>query len=116
MADLDAEYRQVLKAEYSARAAKNPRYSHTAFARFLGLDATYFSKLSSGSILLSLPLADSITRKLKLSSDCRAKFLLSVAEEHHCHSLYLIDPSLTACIPDKSATNAAPKFRGRKKT
>jgi hypothetical protein len=111
MADLQAEYRLVLKTEYEKRVSKNPRYSQTAFARSLGLNATYFSKLNSGTILLSLPLAESITEKLKLSPKARASFLCSVADEHRCHSLYRIDPSLTDCSPEKHVTNSAPKFR-----
>lgn len=111
MADLDASYRKTLQQEYQRRVAKNPRYSRAAYARFLGVDATYLSKLLSGKILLSLEAADAMARKLNLGTDERSAFLLSVAEEHKCHALYLVDPSLTGCDPDEREVNLLPKPR-----
>jgi len=81
MADLDAEYRKILSEEYSRRSTAKPYYSQNAFARFLGIDHTYLSKLLSGKILLSLDVADKITKKLKLPTEIRTKFLMSAAEE-----------------------------------
>lgn len=52
MADLDARYRSILSEQFELRAKRNPRFSKNAFAKALGLDRTYYSKLSSGKILL----------------------------------------------------------------
>ena len=111
VADLDAPYRQLLKSEFLARRSSNRSYSQNAFARFLRLDPTYLSKLMRGKILLSLDLADGITRRLKLSPDRRRDFILSAAEEQRCHALYLLDPELTDCDPALDETNLAPKAR-----
>jgi transcriptional regulator with XRE-family HTH domain len=90
---------------------KNPRYSRNAFARSLGVDPTYLSKLFSGSILLSLEIADKIAKRLNFDTETRARFLDSVAEEHKCHSLYSIDPSLTDCDPTEHEVNLKPVKR-----
>lgn len=45
MADLNAVYRQILKESFALKREKNPRYSLRGFARFLGVDATFLSKL-----------------------------------------------------------------------
>jgi transcriptional regulator with XRE-family HTH domain len=113
MADLSAKYRIVLENEYRRRAEQNSRYSRNAFARFLGIDSTYLSKLSKGKILLSLDIADQITKRLKLDSKTRADFLLSAAEEQRCHALYLIDPTLTDCEPQEHQLNRQPAPRGK---
>lgn len=114
MADLDARYRSILSEQFELRAKRNPRFSKNAFAKALGLDRTYYSKLSSGKILLSLDLADQVTKKLKLSPKVRAEFLMSAAEEQRCHALYLIDPALTGCDLEKHPTNVLPKSRRKK--
>ena len=80
MSDLTAHYRIVLEEEYACKAKANPRFTRNAFAKYLGLDRTYFSKLSAGKILLSLDVAERVTRKLSLDPASRADFLLSVAE------------------------------------
>lgn len=113
MADLTARYRALLSEEYERRAKRNAKFNQSAFARFLGLDRTYFSKLSAGKILLSLDVAERITRKLKLDTRSRAEFLLSAAEEQRCHALYLIDPSLTDCDPKEHKTNIQPASRSK---
>lgn len=113
MADLDAAYRHMLKQAFASRKERNPRYSLRGFARFLGVDPTFLSKLISGKLLLSLDQADKITRKLNLAKSDRATFLLSAAEEQKCHALYLIDPSLTECDPTLDRSNQAPR---RKRT
>src|SRR5665213_1887907 len=99
MADLTAQYRTILKDEFAAKTKANPRFTQGAFARYLGLDRTYFSKLTAGKILLSLDVAESMARRLKLKDAVRTEFLLSAAEEQRCHALYLIDPRLTDCDP-----------------
>jgi plasmid maintenance system antidote protein VapI len=114
MADLDAYYRQVLNAELEKRVKKNPRYSKNAFAKFLGVSPAYLSKLNSGKILLSLDLADKMTKKLGLSPEERKELILSVAEEHTCHALYLIAPELTECDPVLEKTNSQPQARKKK--
>lgn len=115
MADLNATYRIRIQNEYKARAAKNSRYSQSAYAKFLGLDTTYLSKLLNGKILLSLDLAEQITKKLKLTPTERKEFLFSVAEEQKCHALYLIDASLTDCDPESAEANTRPKPRKKAK-
>jgi transcriptional regulator with XRE-family HTH domain len=97
MADLNATYRIVLADEYKKRVSKNKKYSKNSFARFLGINNTYLSKLLSGKILLSLDIAEKITKRLQLGGPARSDFLLSAAEEQKCHALYLIDPLLTEC-------------------
>lgn len=111
MADLKAFYRIQLQKEYDERLNKNPRYSKNSFVKFLGITPSYYSKLMGGKILLSLELADKISKKLGLSSDLRRDFILSVADEQRCHALYLIDPSLTSCDPECTETNKHPKKR-----
>lgn len=115
MADLNALYRIRIADEFKQKRAKNPRYSQSAFARFLGVDTTYLSKLLKGKILLSLDLAEQITRKLGLTPVERREFLLSVAEEQRCHALYLIDPALTECDPKVSDSNTQPRSRKKSK-
>ena len=81
------------------------------YARSLGVDGSYFSKLLSGKILLSLDLADNLAKKLKLSKEERTEFLLSAAEEQKCHALYLIDPALTECNPALDILNKQPQSK-----
>lgn len=114
MADLNADYRLILKREYQTRVLRNPRYSQNAFAKFLGIDSTYLSKLLKGKILLSLDLAEKITKKLDLAHEERRIFILSAADEQQCHALYLLDSSLTKCPPEKDAENRAPQTRKKK--
>ncbi|MCX6124209.1 MAG: helix-turn-helix domain-containing protein [Proteobacteria bacterium] len=114
MADLEAEYRVTLKRHFDLKISKNKRYSLRSFAKFLGVDPTYLSKLFSGKLLLSLDSADRITKKLKLEGKERATFLLSAAEEQKCHALYLIDPLLTDCHPATDEVNRLPKSRRHK--
>ena len=111
MADLEATYRVRLSEEFKAKRSKNSRYSQNAYAKFLGLDTTYMSKLLKGKILLSLDLADQITKKLNLKEEERREFLFSVAEEQECHALYSIDPSLTECNSKTHELNSQPKTR-----
>lgn len=100
MADTEPFYRIYLKEELQRRKAKNSRYSLRAFAKILSIDNGQLSKIISGKILLSVDLADSISKKLKLIGDDRKNFLTSAAEEQKCHLLYLIDPALTDCDQD----------------
>ena len=114
MADLEAFYRQKLRTELEARKAKNPRYSIRAFALFLDLDNGFLSKLLSGKSMLSIDLADELTKKLKLSAEERAEFILSAIEEQKCHALYLLDPDLTDCEENLHEVNLLPKGKGGK--
>lgn len=116
MADLDADYRLLLKEELDRRIAKNPRYSLRGFSAFLRIHNSFLSKLLSGKALLSLDTADSIARRLDLRGEARARFLLSAAEEQKCHALYLIDSSLTDCHPDRHEANLRPRPRRKAKT
>ena len=81
----------------------------------LGMDNGFLSKLLSGKTMLSLDLADKITKRLKLNIEERKEFLLSAAEEQKCHALYLIDPVLTECQEDLHETNLLPRSLGTKK-
>jgi len=111
MANLDSAHLNLLKEEYQRKVGKNPRYSKNSYARFLGINNTYLSKLLSGKILLSLDIAEKITKKLKLDGKTRAVFLLSAADELKCHSLYRIDSSLTDCDPADHEINLKPPAR-----
>ena len=113
MADLTARYRTILKDEFVEKTRVNPKFTQSAFARYLGLDRTYFSKLTAGKILLSLDVAERLTRRLKLKDPVRAEFLLSAADEQRCHALYLIDPRLTDCDPQAHEMNVQPASRKR---
>ncbi len=62
-------YRSVLKARLAEMIGKNPRYSLRAFARSLGIDASYLSSLISGKKNLSPELAAQIGIKLGLSGE-----------------------------------------------
>lgn len=115
MADLEAFYREMIQREYEKRVQKNPRYSKNAYAKFLGLSPAYYSKLMSGKIMISLDIADRITKKLKLGADERRASLLSVAEEQRCHALYLIGSELTSCDPSLDNLNVLPKSRKKKR-
>ncbi len=108
MADIDAEYRKTLETELSRRKGRNRRYSLRSFAKFLGVDVAYISKLMAGKIILSVDLAASFARRLQLSEAARKEFILSVAEEQKCHALYLIDPSLMECDPAQVKQNQEP--------
>jgi hypothetical protein len=114
MADLDAFYRNYLKNEFQRRVIKNPRYSLRAYAKNLGIDNGFLSKLLTGKALLSLDLADILTKKLKLMEDDRKQFLLSAAEEQRCHALYLLDPALTDCNSENHEINLKPLTKKRK--
>ena len=113
MADLEATYRKILEDVYDQKRKANPRYSRTSFARMLGVDPTYLSKLRSGKILLSLDIAEKITKKLNFSTEVRTSFLLSAADEQRCHALYLIDASLTDCDRKLDRINDQPRSRTR---
>jgi transcriptional regulator with XRE-family HTH domain len=108
MADLEAFYRVHLKQELRNRKARNSRYSIRAFAKSLSVDNGYLSKLLSGKALLSLDLADQISRKLRLPGELRRDFLLSAADEQRCHALYLIEPTLTDCDLKEHEQNLRP--------
>lgn len=108
MADLESDYRIKLEAEFASRVMKNSKYSRNAFAKFLGMTPSYYSKLQKGKIILSLDMADKMTKKLKLSADERRSFILSVSEEYQCHALYLIDPTYTDCDIKKESMNRSP--------
>ena len=108
MADLEAEYRIKIESEFISRKQRNTKYSRNAFAKFLGMTPSYYSKLQKGKIMLSLDLADKLTKKLKLSFDERKSFILSVSEEYQCHALYLIDPSYTDCDVENDSINRSP--------
>lgn len=108
MADLEAEYRVKIEAEFTSRLLKNSKYSRNAFAKFLGMTPSYYSKLQKGKLMLSLDMADKMTKKLKLSSDERKSFILSVSEEYQCHALYLIDPTYTDCDIKNDSINRSP--------
>lgn len=108
MADLEVFYREQLSREFLERKRKNSRYSLRGYAKSLGVDNGYLSKLLKGKSLISLDLADAITKKLKLSTEVRNRFLKSAAEEQMCHALYLIDPNLTECDPSQDDQNKLP--------
>lgn len=91
----------------------NPRYSKNAYAKFLGVSAAYYSKLMAGKIMISLDLADSISKILKLSEKERKASLLSVVDEQRCHALYLIDPDYTECDEELDEVNVQPVKRSR---
>lgn len=114
MADIESFYRTIILNEYEKRAKVNPRYSRNSFCKFLGMSPAYFSKLILGKIMMSLDIADKISKKLNLSSGDREKILLSVAEEYRCHALYLIDPDLTQCDPDMKELNSLPRSRKKR--
>ena len=97
MADSDAFYRIYLNDELKRRKAKNGRYSLRAFANSLKIDNGQLSKIMSGKALLSVDLADQLTKMLKLGDSDRVDFLKSAAEEQRCHLLFLVDPTLTDC-------------------
>ena len=109
MADLDAYYRRYLIDELARRRAKNRRYSLRAFARALGVDGGFLSRLLAGKALLAIEKADRLSRRLRLLDDARREFLLSAAEEQKCHALYLLDPTLTECAPEQDAINRSPQ-------
>ncbi|MGZ3772137.1 MAG: hypothetical protein ACXVCY_08355 [Pseudobdellovibrionaceae bacterium] len=113
MADLEANYRIVLKKYLDRRQSANPRFSQNAFAKFLGIDKTYFSKLMKGKILLSMEFADLISHRLMLNEADRREFIISAAEEQKCHSLHLLDPSLTDCDLALEEVNVEPKPRNK---
>ncbi|MFS4460461.1 helix-turn-helix domain-containing protein [Bdellovibrio sp. HCB2-146] len=67
MADDSAFYRTYLKEELQRRKERNSRYSLRAFAKTLSIDNGQLSKIISGKALLSVDLADNISKKLKLT-------------------------------------------------
>lgn len=101
MADRDADYRKILKAQISIKQKKNPRYSLRSFARLLNCDPTFLSKLNAAKVTLSVERAHDFADRLKLTASDRRVFILSAADELRCQSLYRVDPSLTEC--DKEA-------------
>lgn len=108
MADLEAEYRVILIVTLQRRKELNRRYSLRSFARDIGVDNGFLSKLLKGKSLLSLEIADRISKKLKLSSSDRSIFIKSAAEEQQCHALYLLDPTLTTCDSKAHEMNMSP--------
>ncbi len=102
MADLDADYRKILKEQIFLKQQKNPRFSLRSFARLLNCDPTFLSKLNAGKLMLSVERASEFTKRLKLPEPERRSFVLSVADELKCHSLYRVDPTLTECAPKEA--------------
>ena len=115
MADLESFYRTLLLNEFTARIARNKRYSKRAFAKRLGVDNGYLSKLLSGKILLSLDVAGKMAEKLALSPTDRKEFIVSAMEEQKCHALYLLDPTITDCEPEQHEQNLLPLPRKKKR-
>lgn len=113
MADMDVNYRIILEAEFSQKKARNKRFSLRSFAKFLGVDVSYISKLRAGNMILSPELAAAFAGRLKLQEKVRKDFIISAAEEQKCHELYLIDPSLTDCDPHTAQRNLAPLPRSK---
>jgi transcriptional regulator with XRE-family HTH domain len=110
MADLEADYRLILKDQFQKRKSKRPRFSLRSFARFLSVDPTFLSKILSGKLLLSVDTAAKIAQRLELPEADRKSFLISAAEEQRCHALYLVDPTLTPCDPRFELQNRLPKL------
>ena len=97
MSDQDSYYRKLLKAELARRKAVNPRYSIRAFASALKLNNGYLSKVISGKVMLTVETANEVSTLLKLNKVERDQFIISVADEQKCSSLYGVDPLLTDC-------------------
>lgn len=116
MADLEADYREMLMNEFKERVARNKRYSLRAFARDLGVNPGYLPKLFAGKTIPSLETAQDIADRMRLEKVEKARFLKSVAEDQKCHALYVLDPTLTECSPETHAANALPAKKKRKKT
>lgn len=111
MVDAQAEYRNILKTELERRVIKNPRYSLRAFANHLEIDPAVVSKILAGKFIPTAEMAAEMAFKLKLEGEVRKRFIISAAEEKMCHTLYLIDPSLTECDPTQDAVNVLPSKR-----
>lgn len=80
------DYRAYVGDELARRRGANPRYSLRGFAKTLGLDAGYLSKVLSGQMPLSLGAAKKVVAALKMS-DAEAQLLIEAiadgARERH---------------------------------
>jgi transcriptional regulator with XRE-family HTH domain len=114
MADLEAGYRLTHIMHLNALKQRLSGFSLRAFARLFGVDPTFLSKILSGKVLLSVDIAAKTAKRLKLSKQERRPFLLSYGEEHRCHALYLVDPTLTSCDPTLDEVNLRPNPRAFK--
>lgn len=61
--------------------------------------------------MLSLDVADQMTKRLQLSKEERTEFIVSAVEEQKCHALYLLDTELTSCDANLHETNLLPKTK-----
>tara|TARA_Y100000590_G_scaffold470551_1_gene666261 strand:- start:7235 stop:7540 length:306 start_codon:yes stop_codon:yes gene_type:complete len=91
-------YLEVLKEEYEKRNKKNSLYSRRAFSAGIGVDFSQFCKILNRKLVLSVEMADFISKKLKLNPEQRKKFVVSAAEEKKCFSLNKVDSNLTECL------------------
>ncbi|HEX2949185.1 MAG TPA: TIGR02147 family protein [Armatimonadota bacterium] len=76
-----ADYRSRLVTELSQRIRKNPRYSLRAFARSLTLSPAYLSRLMSGKLPLTIPVARKIIEQLPLDEESANGFLQSAMDQ-----------------------------------
>jgi uncharacterized protein (TIGR02147 family) len=82
MIQTSLDYREILKREYALRASKNPRYSLTAFARFLGISQSRLSKIFSYKQGLSREFAERIADRLGYSASEKQLFVDLVESAH----------------------------------
>ena len=73
--NMETNYRNVLKEEWTLRAERNPRYSLRSFALAIGLAPSTLSEVLSGKKNLSLDKALAITEKLGLSESKKSYFI-----------------------------------------
>lgn len=90
-------YVKYLAHEFEMRSQSNAQYSLRVFAKYLGVDASFLSKVLARRLVLSLKQGEKLAARLCLSEDDRKKFLLSIAEEQKCKSLAKVDTTLTDC-------------------
>ncbi|KYG63656.1 hypothetical protein AZI86_12560 [Bdellovibrio bacteriovorus] len=75
-----SNYIELLKNEYQARKSQNKAYSERAFARQLGLSASFLKMLFQGQRHLSKIRAASVLKRLPWDEERKNQFLSSVYE------------------------------------
>lgn len=72
-------FRDLLRAEFEARSARNPRYSLRAFARSLGVSPATVCETLSGRHVPSLKTAEKIANAMPWPEPQRRSFVELVA-------------------------------------
>lgn len=100
---LDSYHLEVLRAHLAVRQRKNHRYSHRAYALFLGLHPSALSRVLTKKMALSNKSSLVIVRKLELNTEERRLFLQSVVDAAYRLNCSRLGSAIGASDPNEIA-------------